>query len=143
MTPQQRLAVAQIARQWIGTKFFPHAAKKGVGADCVNMALTIYQEAGCLPPDIKFPAYTMDGGDHAESSKILDWLGATAFFQAAPGLPQVGDLLVLKIGKVAYHVGVMCGPTTFVHALRHYGVTEGDLRDSTWSTRLCSTWNIK
>ena len=141
MTTPER--VAEVARSWIGTPFYPHAAKKGVGADCVQLALEIYIEAGVLPAGTTLPKYSLDAGDHRDESMVIQWLSASPDFEPESEHPTLGSLITLNVGRVVHHVGIMTGATLFVQSIRRYGVVERDLRDSTWSSRLRGSWKPK
>lgn len=138
-----RQHIASIARTWVGTPFYPHIAKRGVGADCVTLGLAIYKEAGVIPANTELPQYRLDTGDSLNSSIVLNWLSQSPYFEAEEGMPKLGSAITLKIGKVVHHVGVMIDQTQFVHAIRSYGVVTGDLRDSTWMKRLRTCWGPK
>lgn len=137
MTPE---TVARIGRSWIGTPFYPHMAKKGIGADCVHLALEIYKEAGVLPKDLELPEYSLDGGAHLVDSLVVQWLARSDLFEIVSRHPEQGELITLKVGKVVHHVGIMVSSSTFVQSIRNAGVVERDLRDPTWSNRLRGCW---
>lgn len=138
-----RKEVSRIARSWLGTPFYPHMAKRGVGADCVNLALAIYKEAGVVPGSTTFPPYSLDQGDHLHISLVMQWLSSSPYFETESEMPRSGSLITLKIGRVIHHVGIMVGDTQFVQAIRNYGVVQLDLRDSTWMKKLRSSWKPK
>jgi NlpC/P60 family putative phage cell wall peptidase len=138
-----RARVSEEARTWIGTPFFPHTCKKGVGCDCVQLALGIFKAVGFAPADMEFPPYRLGTGEHSSSSQVADWLEHSNYVEPEPDGPQPGDILTFKIGRVEHHVGVMCGDSEFVHCFRGYGVVVADLRDPTWHTRLRTVWRPK
>lgn len=138
-----RQRIAQIARTWVKTPFYPHIARKGIGADCVNLGLAIFKEAGHIPAHVELPPYRLDAGDHLQSSLVLEWLARSPYFEPEEGMPQPGSVITLKIGKVDHHIGVVVDGNSFVHAIRDYGVVLGDLRDSTWMKRLRTCWRPK
>lgn len=143
--------IAAIARTWPGTPFFPHMAKKGVGADCVQLARAIYVEAGIVPETLQFPRYRLDGGSHRESSAVIEFLEQCPHVEncaSGPEVPMIaacapGNLVTFEVGRVAHHVGVTLGGGKFVHAIRRYGVIECELKDPTWLKRLRSVWRPK
>lgn len=134
-----RSEISAVAKKWIGTPFFPHMAKRGIGADCVQLAAAVYQEAGVLPNEIELPKYHLSAGDHINSSVVIDWLLKSEWFQPEAA-PETGSLITFQIGRVEHHVGVMTTANTFVHAVRRLGVVEGDLRDPAFARRLRSSW---
>lgn len=134
--------IAKVAKEWVGTPFFPYMAKKGVGADCVHLALAIYQEAGVVPAWESLPRYHLDGGEHLDKSIVIQWLESHPYMIWVES-PEIGDLITLQYGRVIHHVGVMVGERMFVQCIRKYGVIESDLRDPTWSQRVQSVWRPK
>ena len=140
MNPVPASRVTKVARSWVGTPFYPHCCKKGVGVDCVHLALAVYKEAGVLPDDLELPHYTLDGGEHLHDSLVVQWLARSPLFVVSSEMPCEGELLVIRYARVEHHVGVMTEGTKFVQAVRHGGVVERDMRDSTWSSRLRGCW---
>lgn len=140
---QARQAVVDAAQSWIGTPFYPHMAKKGVGADCVHLALAIYQEAGLVPTRVELPKeYRLAGGDHLEKSLVLSWLETCGYVEPDTG-PFLGDVITLRVGRVDHHVGIVIGETKFIQSIRNFGVIVCDLRDTTWRKRLWTFWKPK
>ena len=127
----------QVARSWIGTPFRKGASIKGAGVDCVNLAASIYTESGFYVSR-SFPGYSLDEGSHSTKSKIETWLKLSADrFEEVVDF-GIGDLLVFKMGFVTHHVGVMITNSTFINAMKGYGVVELNIEDRTWARRLQS-----
>lgn len=135
-----RAKIAKEARSWIGTPFYPHTAKKGVGADCVHFVLAVYQAAGAAPAGIALPSYELGGGDHLRQSIVVSWLSQCPYVEPESGWPGLGSVVAFRFGKVEHHVGIVSGDGLFIHALRTYGVMEVSLRDPTWSKRMRGSW---
>jgi cell wall-associated NlpC family hydrolase len=131
----------QVARRWLGTPFVPHACIPQAGVDCVQLVAAIYWETGAID-DRQFPDYTMDGGEHRNSSQVLEWLEAsTRFERLMPGASvQTGDLACFRMGRVPHHVGLVLQPPLFIHAMRNYGVIESRLDDPTFAKRLMAVY---
>jgi cell wall-associated NlpC family hydrolase len=134
-----RHRLADCAIQWRGTPFFPKMAKRGIGADCVHFVLAVYKEAEVAPLSATLPAYTLDGGLHRARSLVLEWLAACPYV-AREETPRTGSVITFRYGRVPHHVGLMVDDHLFLHAVRGYGVTEGDLRDATFKDKLTSSW---
>lgn len=47
-----------------------------------------------------------------------------------------GDLVFFKTGETLNHVGVMLGPSQFLHASTRRGVTLSSLDETYWKTRV-------
>lgn len=134
-----------VAMSWVGTRFFAHGKLKGAGVDCVHLCAEIYRECG-LWRNYEFPRYTIDGGHHAGTSKIIEWVersgrfhrdfcvGPDARLNSARVRP--GDLLCFKIGRVEWHVGLQVDETKFIHCWQKTGVILSLLADSTYFSRI-------
>jgi cell wall-associated NlpC family hydrolase len=131
--------VANEAERWLGTPFFPRMAKPGVGADCVQLALAVYKDAGVLPVTATLPSYNLDGGNHRRTSLVLEWL-STCPHLVPEDRPSVGSLLVYRLGRVEHHVGIMVDGRRLVHAVRGYGVIHGEVNDTLFRDGFAGSW---
>ena len=144
----RRSQLLAVARSWLRTPFHAHASIKGAGVDCVHLCAALYIECGVMEI-FDPPKYALDGGAHAATSLVLQWVEQCGRFEAVPvqssefkvqgsKLPPLlpGDLLCFTLGRHEWHVGVMINAHVFVHALRDAGVVENYLSDRTWSRRL-------
>jgi cell wall-associated NlpC family hydrolase len=137
---QQRLIHA--VGKWIGTPFHPHASVCGAGVDCVHLAAELYRECGVLT-DYEFPRYVMDGGQHDDSSKVVEWVESSRRFvrcDYAADHPAPGDLLCFRIGRVAYHVGIALNRETFVQVFQGGKVALYPCADATWKSRIVAIY---
>lgn len=149
LNPDQQVLLIAVARSWIGTPFDKGQAVRGVGVDCVRLAAEIYLRLGVIS-EFDPPPYHLDGGNHLDRSQVLEYLQAHGDFHPVPGwwsqrpaeqwdvLP--GDLLVMKIGRVEHHVGVVIDPPRFVHALASHGVIESTFMDPTYRSRVTAVY---
>lgn len=131
-TPARCGRLAAAAMQWLGTPFVAHASIRGAGVDCVHLCGCLYIEAGALDV-FDPPAYSLDGGKHLSQSLVLKWLDKSDRFKRVDEV-HFGDLLVFLTKGVEHHVGVKLDGETFVHAIKDYGVVEGNIvQDSTYA----------
>jgi cell wall-associated NlpC family hydrolase len=140
-TPAKQARLVRTAQRWLGTPFHPHACIAGVGVDCAHLVVSILKETGAIE-GWELPSYTMDGGDHRDSSLVTEWLESHPRFECLQeGEPvQMGDLVCIRLGRVPHHVGLVTGLNRFIHAMRHYGVLESQLDDPTFAKRLTATY---
>jgi cell wall-associated NlpC family hydrolase len=104
--------------------------------DCVHLARAVYEESG-FKVELAFPPYQLDEGSHNSKSKLMDFINESERFADVGTLgPMIGDLLVFNMGHSPHHVGVKITPTTFINAIKRFGVVESNLGDSTWTRRL-------
>jgi cell wall-associated NlpC family hydrolase len=115
-------ALLSSAERWRGTPFQARARVCGAGVDCVQLAAALLEEAG-LATGLEFPPYTVDFGDHADTSPVLAWFKARPEWTAVPAEDIApGDVVLFRVGRVVNHVGVALGDQRFCHCLRGHGV---------------------
>jgi hypothetical protein len=138
---QQAELIAR-ASDWRGTPFRPNARAMGVGVDCVQLIAEIYKATGFIQ-EFAPGEYSMDGGQHAERSRVVEYVEGTGQFAMVWQLgdrneadPQAGDLLCFKIGKQIHHAGLAVSPLKFFHVYRGYAAKESLFNDATWRKRL-------
>jgi NlpC/P60 family putative phage cell wall peptidase len=144
--PQRCSQLAALAQLWIGTPFHAHASIRGAGVDCVHLCAAIYIECGALEI-FNPPKYALDGGQHASHSLITDWVEKCGRFEAVTPYQhtlreqiRVGDLLCFKVGRVAWHVGLLFTEKKFIHALAGVGVAESFIGEQVWQRRLIAAY---
>jgi cell wall-associated NlpC family hydrolase len=144
-------ALRAAAASWVGTPFHAHASVKGHGVDCVHFVAAVFIECGALA-SFDPPAYTMDGGQHRDSSQVLAWIEANPRFTKVRldllgvGGLWPGDVLCFRISRndSAHHVGLFLGGPEWqlASAMQRYGVTIRTLKDRTWGCRLTGAYRL-
>ena len=136
-TPLRVSFLGDAARRWLGTPFRENSAVRGPGGGvaCHNLAAALYFETGCMAcfdvPRGRVRDFLKTGAGDA----IVDYLDAhlTGRFSPVVDEPPIpGDLIVMREGRVAKHVGVVLAGGDFVHVLRFRGVMLSRLDDSTY-----------
>jgi cell wall-associated NlpC family hydrolase len=131
--------------KWIGTPFHEHACVRLAGVDCVHLVAAIYQAVGVLK-EFKPPQYAMDGGQHDDSSKVIEYVHQTGRFECMNNRSgswacEFGDLLCFRLGKVAFHTAIKLHGDNFIQVMQRHTVSDGfTLQDSTWSSRLTAVY---
>lgn len=142
-TEERVMALRVAAHRWVGTPFHLRAKLLGSGVDCVNLAAALYGASG-FACDFRFPEYSLQEGQHAARSKVIDWLDASdRFASVAPASHdqvQPGDLLCFKVtaNSVEHHVGIHIGGERelFANAMIRYGVRLLSLSAPQWRRML-------
>jgi cell wall-associated NlpC family hydrolase len=148
----ERVAALQAsARSWIGTKFHAHAQIKQGGVDCLHLVHAVYEDSGLFAchPVAPFPAYSIQEGIHGGKSAdpFRDWVDASGRFQEwnveqlAPGELEPGDLIVMKLGRIPHHCGVVIEPGRFLSVISGFRAMVFALHDSTWWSRVTGVWS--
>src|SRR5260221_244913 len=103
MTPEeeynQRYAVVQEARTWLGTPYHPAARLKGVGVDCAMLPIMVYVAVGILAPIGPF-YYSPDWHMH---KSIELYLQEVVKHSKLVEKPKMGDFVLYKWGRVFAH----------------------------------------
>lgn len=116
MTEQeQRQAVVDAARTYIGTRYHHNAKLRGVGVDCATMIALAFQDAGARPP-IDVGEYSSQW--HMHSTDPLYEKAIVAQGGKQVDVPQVGDVALYWQGlQFAHGAIVSCvEPLTIIHA---------------------------
>ena len=114
--------IVDAVRQCIGTRFRAQGRLKGVGLDCIGVALIAGQAAGIVAP--KLPAYRLGDSEADLLDNFMRSLGLQAQTSGAPG-----DLWVFAPGHQRRHLAIQAtlavpqvSPISFVHAHGGIGV---------------------
>jgi cell wall-associated NlpC family hydrolase len=110
---EMRKAILAEARSWIGTPFHSGGRLKGVGVDCGQILLLIYEAVGLIP--CHDPGY-YPADYHLHKSE--EWYLALMdrFAKRVPGPPRPGDVALWKFGRVFSHGGVVVEWPRVIHA---------------------------
>jgi cell wall-associated NlpC family hydrolase len=107
------LAVVAEAREWLGTPFVWGQSAKGVGCDCKGLVQGVARELGLPEADTFYATFSSYRPDKPVPVALLKEGMAAVFEQVAK--PRPGDVLLLKTGGKAQHLGIYCG-ATIIHA---------------------------
>jgi NlpC/P60 family putative phage cell wall peptidase len=133
--------IVAVARAWIGTPYRHQASVKGIGCDCLGLVRGVWRETvGPEPEDL--PPYTRDWGEVAGAEYVLR-LANSHMIAISPGQARAGDLVVFRwrAGAVAKHLGILTGPSRFIHAWEHGGVSEVNIGPA-WSRRMAAVFRF-
>lgn len=120
MTKVLRSDVLREARSWIGTPFKHQARVKGVGVDCVGLAIGVSRALGLVHPGFDVHGYSAipDGTSFMQSIALnMTWIPTD---QAQPG-----DAVVVAFSKDPQHIGILGdyrgGRLSIIHAAGSIG----------------------
>jgi len=108
-----RAACVQEALTWIGTPYHHAASIKGVGVDCVYLALAVYDVAHIKKPIIPSP-YIPNWFLHHCDEIVLT--GMVDYGMTEVSTPKVGDLAAVQFGRAYSHILIMLDEVQCVHA---------------------------
>jgi hypothetical protein len=130
------------AASWCGTPFRDHWRTRGIGVDCIQLAVALYLETGLLN-EFTAPPYTIGAWKGLRASPVVEWIeNCPCFRKIESGEHAVGDLLCFTHGRVVYHLGVYLddGSQLFIHAISGEGVMKRTLLDPTWAKRFVASY---
>jgi len=134
------VAAVAIARSWIGTPYLHQASVQGAGCDCLGLLRGVWRAMGYS--DLPMPPYTPDW-DEVMREDVMLQSARDLLVERASGLYEVGDVLLFRMreGAVAKHLGILSGPTSFIHAYSGHGVIESRLTPP-WARRIVGVFSF-
>lgn len=127
--------IIQTARTWLGTKFHHQGRKKGVGVDCIGLAIGVAREIGINVND------RLDYGREPHDGELEKAL----LSHLQPCELKVGAVALFRIHKEPQHVGIITdynGGLGIIHAYAQARkVVEHNL-DGWWKERLVSAFSF-
>lgn len=151
MTPQpslgtieeQRTAVVDEARCWIGTPFHHGARLAGIGVDCAQLLIAVYGAALGVPEPV-LPAYAPDWFLHEDREHLVEQLRDAMVETKSP---EIGDVAVFRYGRAISHAGIVTvtgEAPCVVHSFRSRGVVEESIAPHhALAVRLAGFWTLR
>lgn len=139
-SPARVAALESAIAGWITppTPFRENSAVRGPGGgvSCHNLAAELYFESGFIARRV-VPHGRARAMIHREPEELLaqidTFFGAQlAALDPATESPLPGDLIVIRVGRILLHLGVVTTGGQFVHVFRQTGVMLSPLNDSTY-----------
>jgi len=141
LTPRE--AVVAEALRWVGTPFHHAARMRGVGVDCANLLIGVFNAVG-LVPAIDPGYYPQDWHMHRDEPRFLATLREYADPLPPGEMPRPGDIAMFKYGRHAAHGAIVTAWPVVAHAWRDVGavvLTEADR--GPLGERLDSLWRLR
>lgn len=112
---QQRAAVVAEALEWSRTPYHPLGRLKGIGVDCGQFLLCVYEAVGLIPPT-DTGHYPPDWHFHRNDERYLGFV--EQFASRIPGPPLPADIVLYKFGRVISHGAIVIEWPKIIHAYR-------------------------
>ena len=134
------MMIVNIAKTWLNTPYHSGAKIKGVGVDCGQLLIAVYEDAGVLPAGECSPGYYSNEWHlHRSEEKYLGWVQK---YCDPVTDPQAGDIALFKFGRCVSHGGIYIGDNKIIHAYVGMGVIISALNESIFydkkgTSRLC------
>jgi cell wall-associated NlpC family hydrolase len=117
---QERQAVVQEARTWLGTPYHHMARIKKAGVDCAMLLAEVYERAGIID-HLAVEPYSMQWHLHRDDERLI---GIVEQYASVTETPQIGDVVLFRFGRAHSHAGIIVGDGgEIIHAVVDIGVT--------------------
>lgn len=124
--PTLHSLLGQELESWVGTPFRHKERSKGLGVDCINFILGVFNNVKVLDANgVALPDYSVDWMHHKKSMLLLDHFRQYdgLFAEINPRFKQDGDVALFKFNKSVCHCGIVFENYLY-HALENEGVTK-------------------
>lgn len=125
----RRDRVVAIAKSWMGTPYHDHARLKGIGVDCGQIIVAVFDEAD-LAHDIDVKFYSPQWMLHRREELYLSYLAT--YMAEIEGPPQPGDIAIWKFGHTFSHSGIVTEWPVMIHARAGQPVVMEDADAAQW-----------
>lgn len=121
--------VIEEAKTWLNTPYHGGAKIKGIGVDCGQLLIAVYENVGLLTAGECSPGhYSNEWHLHRSEEKYLGWV--EKFCDPVTGEPQPGDIALFKFGRCVSHGGIVLEYPTIIHAYIGLGVVMSNINEA-------------
>ena len=133
-----REQIVQTAMDWLLTPYHHHARLKGVGVDCVQFLIAVFEE--CQLASAVADGYAQDWHLHRSEEK---YLAGIQQYARQTDTPEPGDIALFRFGRCVSHAGIVLPePRTVIHALAGSCVIISPMDGQELGGRLHSFWQV-
>ncbi len=124
----ERQKIIDEAKTWLGTPYHRGARIKGVGVDCGQFLIGVYEVAGVLEPGECNPGYyPHEIHLHRTVEKYLEWI---LKYCDKVDTPEPGDIAMFKFGKSSSHSAIVVKWPVVIHSYVRMGVIISSANES-------------
>jgi cell wall-associated NlpC family hydrolase len=123
LSNEQRVAIVEEAKSWIGTPYAGWSCVKGAGVDCGQLLYGVFHACGHVPARELPKDYSLQVAQHRASTEYIDIVDE--YCRDIPESEvQPGDIVVYKLGKAFAHAGIIVSwPGYIIQAEARHGVS--------------------
>ena len=123
LNAEQRRAIVEETKTWIGTPYRGWSCLKGAGTDCGQLLYGVFHGLGFIP-EMELPKdYSLQVAQHQASTEYLSVVDRF-FRQIEEAEVQPGDLVVYKLGLAYAHAAIVVEwPNYVIQAELRHGVS--------------------
>lgn len=123
-----RQKVINEALSWLGTPYHRSARIKGIGVDCGQFLIGVYEAANVLKPGECNPGYyPHEIHLHRDEEKYLEWV---LKYCDPVETPKPGDIAMFRFGKSSSHSAIVIEWPKVIHSYIRMGVILSDAREA-------------
>jgi cell wall-associated NlpC family hydrolase len=121
---KKQQAVIAEARTWLKTPYHSGARLKGIGVDCGQFLIGVYENAGIIQPGECNPGYyPHEIHLHRSEERYLEWI--LKYCDPVEN-PLPADIAMFKFGKSSSHSAIIIEWPQVIHAYVRFGVIASD-----------------
>ena len=123
---------------WLGTPYHHHARIKGIGVDCVQFLIAVFDE--CQIVSAVADGYAQDWHLHRSEEK---YLAGVQQYASQTTTSEPGDIALFVFGRCVSHAGIFLKqPDKIIHAFAGQRVIISDIHGQELRGRYHSTWTV-
>jgi cell wall-associated NlpC family hydrolase len=116
------------ALTWLNTPYHRGARIKGVGVDCGQLLIGVFEGVGYFAPGECDPGYyPHEIHLHRSEERYLEWI---LKYCDKVDTPQPGDIAMFKFGKSSSHSAIVIEWPLVIHAYVRFGVIKSNANES-------------
>jgi len=128
----EREAVVTEAKTWLHTPYHNSARIKGVGVDCGQILLGVFENCGLIE-HAETGNYPQDWAMHHDEPLYFDWV--KKYTKQVDREPLPGDILLYHFGRAPSHAAIVIDYPMVIHSYVQVGVVYADAEKDTYLTR--------
>jgi NlpC/P60 family putative phage cell wall peptidase len=136
-----RAAVVAEALTWLRTPYHHHARLKGVGVDCAQLLVAVY-EACCAVDRVELGDYSPEWHLHRSEELYMQHLLRYARLLDEDETVRSADIALYRFGRTFSHGAIVLEPGTFIHAYKDRGVIVSTAEEEPLQGRDVQFWRV-
>ncbi len=129
----ERAAVVTETKTWLHTPYHNCARIKGVGCDCGQILLGVFENCKLIP-HAETGMYPQDWAMHHAEPLYFDWVKKYCK-EVTNRKPLPGDILLYFFGRAPSHAAIVIDYPLLIHSYVQIGVVYADAEKDTYLTR--------
>jgi cell wall-associated NlpC family hydrolase len=142
MTPVDRQRVVSEAWTWLKTPYHSGARIKGVGVDCGQILLGVFEAVG-LVPHTDTGYYPPDWHLHRSEEQYIGWLDRFCVRLPRSVPPLHGDIALFRYGRCYSHGAILVEDNLLIHAYVNLGVIASRYTEAPLEGREYMHWTLR